>query len=71
MKAFAESSFYLDPENIRVHYEDGSKRFEGQRAWRDAANLEQRSDAPAILNCFRRRGERREIGQLAKASFSV
>jgi len=40
MKAVIQLSFFLDPTNDSAHDDYGSKRFEGQRAWREVADLE-------------------------------
>jgi len=40
MKAVNGHSFCLDPELVRVHDGYGSKRFEGQQAWREVADPE-------------------------------
>jgi len=39
-KRAVELSIYLDVTNDWVHDGYGSKRFEGQRAWREVADLE-------------------------------
>jgi hypothetical protein len=49
MKAAKVAPFFLDQIEIPVHDDSGSKRFEGQRAWREVADPE-RPVALAIRN---------------------
>jgi hypothetical protein len=39
-KALLQLCFFVDPRTFQVHHKHGSKRFEGQRAWREVADPE-------------------------------
>jgi len=71
MKAVSKTSFFLDPKLDWVHDDFGSKRFEG------TASLAGSSESGTMIRgaenkrLFKRSGERRKIGRLARVSFNV